>query len=101
MSASACATARIARARPPSLHPRDCSRMLRSFQGGTPTVLTCAPAILAPGQVATCNSYDHVITEAEVHSDEGLLVNTVLAEGDAGLVSGTIQVTASAAAEAR
>lgn len=70
-----------------------------TFQGGTATVLACAPSTLAPRQAANCDSYDHVITEAEVHSDEGVLVNTVLAEGDAGLLSGMIQVTASAAAE--
>ena len=36
MSASAWATARIARAIPPSDQPRDWSRMVRSFHGGTP-----------------------------------------------------------------
>ncbi len=70
-----------------------------TFQGGAPVALSCAPTTLAPGQTATCASYDHTITEAEVHSDEGLLVNTVLAAGDAGLASGTIQVTANAAAQ--
>ena len=70
-----------------------------TFQGGAPTTLSCTPTTLAPGQVATCASYDHTITEAEVHSDQGLLLNTVLAEGNAGLVSGTIQVTANAAAQ--
>jgi len=70
-----------------------------SFQGGAAVTLTCAPATLSPRQTATCDSYEHTITEEEVHSDIGLLVNTVLAEGNAGLVSGTIQVTANASAE--
>ncbi|AKC86671.1 hypothetical protein WQ53_07755 [Pseudoxanthomonas suwonensis] len=70
-----------------------------TFQGGAPVTLACAPTTLVPGQVASCDSYEHVITEEEVHSDIGLLVNTVLAQGDAGLVSGTIQVTANAAAQ--
>ena len=37
MSASASAITRIARAMPGSVQPRDWSRMVRSFQGGTPT----------------------------------------------------------------
>ena len=70
-----------------------------TFQGGTPVPLTCAPGTLAPRQTATCDSYDHTVTEADVRSDEGLLVNTVLAQGDAGVITGTVQVTANAAAQ--
>ncbi|MGQ4583607.1 DUF7507 domain-containing protein [Lysobacter sp. F60174L2] len=70
-----------------------------TFQNGTPVTLSCAPTVLTPGQTATCASYEHVITEAEVHSGEEILLNTILAQGNAGTVSGTIEVTATAAAE--
>ncbi|MDH5833569.1 DUF7507 domain-containing protein [Luteimonas kalidii] len=70
-----------------------------SFQGGAPMTLACAPTTLAPGQVATCDSYSHTITEDDVRAEEGVLVNTVLALGDAGVASGTVEVTADAAAQ--
>ncbi|KRG71971.1 DUF7507 domain-containing protein [Pseudoxanthomonas dokdonensis] len=67
-----------------------------TFQGGSATVLTCAPTSLAPGQTATCDSYDHVITEQEAGSDSGTLVNTVLAQGSSTVASEPVTVNAQA-----
>src|SRR5690606_9259214 len=36
-----------------------------TFNGGTPTTLTCSPLSLAPGETATCDSYTHTITAEE------------------------------------
>jgi uncharacterized repeat protein (TIGR01451 family)/fimbrial isopeptide formation D2 family protein len=63
-----------------------------TLQGGTPTVLSCAPTQLAPGQSATCASYDHTVTEADAGVDGGQLTNSVLATGQptgAGLATAT------------
>lgn len=73
-----------------------------SLQGGTPTVLSCAPTQLAPGQSASCASYDHTITEADAGVDGGQLTNTVLATGQpggAGLASATATAAAVVAVE--
>ncbi|MBB1088523.1 DUF11 domain-containing protein [Lysobacter sp. SG-8] len=65
-----------------------------TFQGGTPTTLTCAPTTLAPGQVATCDAYTHTITEQEAATPSGELLNEVLASGDSASGTGTVTVTA-------
>jgi len=73
-----------------------------TLQGGTPTVLSCAPTQLAPGQSATCASYDHTITEADAGVDGGQLTNTVLASGQptgAGLATATATAAAVIAVE--
>jgi uncharacterized repeat protein (TIGR01451 family)/fimbrial isopeptide formation D2 family protein len=73
-----------------------------TLQGGTPTLLSCAPTQLAPGQSATCASYDHTITEADAGVEGGQLNNTVLATGQptgAGLASATATAAAVIAVE--
>ena len=72
------------------------------LQGGTPTLLSCAPTQLAPGQSAACASYDHTITEADAGVEGGQLNNTVLATGQptgAGLASATATAAAVIAVE--
>jgi len=73
-----------------------------TLQGNSATVLTCAPTLLAPGQSATCNSYDHTISEADAGVDGGQLTNTVLATANptgAGLASATATAAAVIAVE--
>ncbi len=73
-----------------------------TLQGAAPTVLSCAPTQLAPGQSATCASYDHTITEADAGVDGGQLTNTVLATGQptgAGLATATATAAAVIAVE--
>lgn len=73
-----------------------------TLQGGTPTLLSCAPTQLAPGQSAACASYDHTITEADAGVEGGQLNNTVLATGQptgAGLASATATAAAVIAVE--
>src|SRR5690606_16801407 len=48
-----------------------------TFNGGTPTTLTCSPLSLAPGETATCDSYTHTITAEEAGIEGGVLVNVV------------------------
>ncbi|MGO1073877.1 DUF7507 domain-containing protein, partial [Lysobacter sp. CA199] len=50
------------------------------FNNGAATTLTCAPANLAPTQVATCNAYSHVVTQPEADNNT-TLVNTATATG--------------------
>jgi uncharacterized repeat protein (TIGR01451 family) len=73
-----------------------------SLQGGTPTLLSCTPTRLAPGEGATCTSYDHTITEADAGADGGQLTNTVTATAQptgAGLATATANAAAVVAVE--
>nr|WP_231118286.1 OmpA family protein [Lysobacter silvisoli] len=72
-------------------------RTVDTFENGTPTTLTCAPTTLAPGAMATCNSYTHTITEAEANAG-GTLDNVVLASATYGTTTQTITVTATSTA---
>ncbi|MEP6632674.1 MAG: OmpA family protein, partial [Luteimonas sp.] len=67
-----------------------------SFEGGAPTTLACSPITLAPGASATCASYTHTITQAEVDAG-GTLDNSATAtaqsSGGAQTVSGTSSAT--------
>lgn len=56
------------------------------FEGGTATTLTCAPTSLAPGATATCQSYTHTITQAEVDAG-GTLDNIASASGSTVLAA--------------
>ncbi|WP_102944949.1 OmpA family protein [Stenotrophomonas sp. VV52] len=73
-----------------------------TLQGSSPVLLDCTPTLLAPGQMATCASYTHTITEAEAGVDGGQLTNTVLAQGQpngAGLSTATATAAAVIAVE--
>ncbi|TQD44398.1 DUF7507 domain-containing protein, partial [Marilutibacter aestuarii] len=70
-----------------------------SFQGGAPTTLACTPATLLPGEVATCDSYSHTITEDDARVEAGMLLNTVEAVADAAVSGGAVRVSADAVAE--
>lgn len=73
-----------------------------TLQGSQPVLLDCTPTLLAPGQVATCATYTHTITEAEAGVDGGQLTNTVLAQGQptgAGLSTATATAAAVIAVE--
>jgi uncharacterized repeat protein (TIGR01451 family) len=43
-----------------------------AYEGGSETLLSCAPTTLAPGATASCASYAHVITQAEANAGEPL-----------------------------
>src|SRR5690606_8243688 len=70
-----------------------------TFNGGTPTTLTCSPLSLAPGETATCDSYTHTITAEEAGIEGGVLVNVVEATGVAVVGHDTLTVTDTDTAE--
>ena len=70
-----------------------------TFNGGTPTTLTCSPLSLAPGETATCDSYTHTITAEEAGIEGGVLVNVVEATGVAVVGDDTLTVTDTDTAE--
>ena len=72
-------------------------KTLDTFENGTPTTLTCAPTTLAPGAMATCNSYTHTITEAEANAG-GTLDNVIVASGTYGTTTQTVTVSATSTA---
>ncbi|MEG3791275.1 OmpA family protein, partial [Lysobacter sp. CCNWLW3] len=70
---------------------------LDTYENGTPTTLNCAPTTLAPGAMATCNSYSHTITETEANAG-GTLDNVVVATGTHATSTQTATVTATSTA---
>jgi uncharacterized repeat protein (TIGR01451 family) len=65
------------------------------FEGGAPTTLTCTPTTLAPGATATCASYTHTVTVAEVVAG-GTLDNVVTATATSSTSSQTVSSTSTA-----
>ena len=74
--------------------------VLDSFNGGPQVALMCAPGVLAPGEVATCDPYTHTITAAEANAG-GTLDNAVAASGNSGGSADPVTVTATADANVR
>jgi uncharacterized repeat protein (TIGR01451 family) len=68
-----------------------------SFEGGTPTMLTCTPTTLAVGESAVCASYTHTITAAEA-AVGGTLENVVTASAQSTTSTSTVTVTATSTA---
>jgi uncharacterized repeat protein (TIGR01451 family) len=66
-----------------------------SFEGGTPTPLTCTPTTLAPGATATCNAYTHTVTPAEAAAG-GTLDNVVTATATSSTSTQTVSSTSTA-----
>ena len=64
-----------------------------TLDGYAPTMLTCAPATLAPGQTGTCATYSHTVTVADAGRIGGNLDNKVVATASAG-IGGSFSVTA-------
>jgi uncharacterized repeat protein (TIGR01451 family) len=72
-----------------------------SFNGGEAVTLTCAPAQLAPGESATCESYSHTITVEDTNVEDGLLRNMVIATATAtGGTAPPVTVTVTSESEA-
>ncbi len=42
--------------------------VIDSFMGGPATALSCTPTTLLPGETATCVSYTHLVTQAEINA---------------------------------
>ncbi|MBL8263722.1 MAG: DUF11 domain-containing protein, partial [Xanthomonadaceae bacterium] len=55
--------------------------VMDSLEGRTATALTCTPTTLAPGQMATCNSYTYTLTDSDITSVGPTLDNMVTATG--------------------
>jgi len=66
-----------------------------SFEGGTPTTLTCTPTTLVPGATATCNAYTHTVTPAEAAAG-GTLDNMVIATATSSTSTQTVSSTSTA-----
>ncbi|MBW8849145.1 MAG: OmpA family protein, partial [Xanthomonadales bacterium] len=66
-----------------------------SFEGGTPTTLTCTPTTLVPGATATCASYTHTVTAAEALAG-GTLDNVATARALSSTSAQTVTSTSTA-----
>ena len=67
-----------------------------SLEGRTPTTLTCAPLLLAPGQSATCNSYTYTMQDGDITTVGPTLDNVVTATGLSAASSQSISSTSTA-----
>ncbi|AKC86182.1 hypothetical protein WQ53_04735 [Pseudoxanthomonas suwonensis] len=66
-----------------------------TLDGYAPTLLACVPTTLAPGETATCASYDHTVTVADANRAGGSLDNRVEASATA-LMGGSVSFTVTA-----